>query len=236
MSLPHLRVRGKLVWVWWVFGSMCPQGTRGMGSVDRPTHTQKDCVESDLSTSKLFAQFTLQVVKKSSSTSVRESELGPLDMCPMLPVWHRWHIIRERVSHANMGMTCCHWICPHAYKTQTWICQPQNRVPLLLSELDLIEHLAQPPLCYGALVKREEGDNKEEVPGLNPCGRGGEKDALFGGSCQYHIISSMKTERHNIAGRMIIKALSKSPWGAGLVTTDIGSDDRLCGGGDARLF
>eukprot|EP00983_Pelagomonas_calceolata_P017961 562990-Pelagomonas_calceolata.AAC.1 len=26
---------------------------------------------------------------------------------------------------------------------------------------------------------------------------------------------------------MIIKALSKSPWGAGLVNTDIGSDDRL---------
>eukprot|EP00983_Pelagomonas_calceolata_P026973 847603-Pelagomonas_calceolata.AAC.1 len=37
----------------------------------------------------------------------------------------------------------------------------------------------------------------------------------------------MKTERHNVAGRMIIKALSISPWGLGLVNTDIGNDDRL---------
>jgi len=28
VSLPHQRVRGKLVWVWWVSGSMRPQGTR----------------------------------------------------------------------------------------------------------------------------------------------------------------------------------------------------------------
>eukprot|EP00983_Pelagomonas_calceolata_P012825 410206-Pelagomonas_calceolata.AAC.1 len=34
--------------------------------------------------------------------------------------------------------------------------------------------------------------------------------------CQNHIISIMKAERQNIAGRMITKALSKSPWGAGL--------------------
>eukprot|EP00983_Pelagomonas_calceolata_P018662 585621-Pelagomonas_calceolata.AAC.1 len=45
--------------------------------------------------------------------------------------------------------------------------------------------------------------------------------------CQNLIISSMKTECHNVAGRMNIKALSKSPRGAGLVNTDIGSDDRL---------
>eukprot|EP00983_Pelagomonas_calceolata_P052915 1143068-Pelagomonas_calceolata.AAC.1 len=45
--------------------------------------------------------------------------------------------------------------------------------------------------------------------------------------CQNHSISSMKTERHNVAGRMIIKALSKSPWGAGLVNMDIGCGDRL---------
>eukprot|EP00983_Pelagomonas_calceolata_P103796 1158954-Pelagomonas_calceolata.AAC.7 len=45
--------------------------------------------------------------------------------------------------------------------------------------------------------------------------------------CQYQIISSMKTERHNIAGRIMTKTLSKSPWGAGLVNTDIGNDDRL---------
>ena len=45
--------------------------------------------------------------------------------------------------------------------------------------------------------------------------------------CQNHIISNMKTERHNIAGRMITKALSKCPVGAGLVYTDIGSDFKL---------
>eukprot|EP00983_Pelagomonas_calceolata_P049110 1141358-Pelagomonas_calceolata.AAC.1 len=32
---------------------------RGMGSIDSPTHTQKDCVESDLSALKLLAQFCL---------------------------------------------------------------------------------------------------------------------------------------------------------------------------------
>eukprot|EP00983_Pelagomonas_calceolata_P032946 1032281-Pelagomonas_calceolata.AAC.1 len=31
----------------------------GMGSIDSPTHTQKVCVESDLSAMKLFAQFTV---------------------------------------------------------------------------------------------------------------------------------------------------------------------------------
>eukprot|EP00983_Pelagomonas_calceolata_P079714 1154828-Pelagomonas_calceolata.AAC.5 len=36
-----------------------------------------------------------------------------------------------------------------------------------------------------------------------------------------------KTGRHNIAGRMITEAVSKSPWGSGLVNTDKGSDDRL---------
>eukprot|EP00983_Pelagomonas_calceolata_P052226 1142754-Pelagomonas_calceolata.AAC.3 len=45
--------------------------------------------------------------------------------------------------------------------------------------------------------------------------------------CQKHIISRMETEHHNIAGRMIIKALSKNPRGAGLISMDIGSDDRL---------
>eukprot|EP00983_Pelagomonas_calceolata_P129523 1161613-Pelagomonas_calceolata.AAC.7 len=36
----------------------------------------------------------------------------------------------------------------------------------------------------------------------------------------------MKTEHHNVAGRMITKAHTKSPLGAGLVNTDKGSDDR----------
>eukprot|EP00983_Pelagomonas_calceolata_P012836 410361-Pelagomonas_calceolata.AAC.1 len=33
----------------------------GMGNIDSPTHTQKDCVESDLSTLKLFARLTVTV-------------------------------------------------------------------------------------------------------------------------------------------------------------------------------
>eukprot|EP00983_Pelagomonas_calceolata_P117943 1160457-Pelagomonas_calceolata.AAC.1 len=37
----------------------------------------------------------------------------------------------------------------------------------------------------------------------------------------------MKTECHNVAGRMILKALRKSPLGAGLVNMDIGSGDKL---------
>eukprot|EP00983_Pelagomonas_calceolata_P131769 1161808-Pelagomonas_calceolata.AAC.9 len=32
---------------------------QGMGSIDSPTHTQEDGVESDLSALKLFAQFTV---------------------------------------------------------------------------------------------------------------------------------------------------------------------------------
>eukprot|EP00983_Pelagomonas_calceolata_P055062 1143959-Pelagomonas_calceolata.AAC.2 len=37
----------------------------------------------------------------------------------------------------------------------------------------------------------------------------------------------MGTECHSVAGRIITKAFSKSPWRAGLIYTDIGSDDRL---------
>eukprot|EP00983_Pelagomonas_calceolata_P078667 1154334-Pelagomonas_calceolata.AAC.3 len=33
VKLPYQRVRGKLVWVWWVSGSTRPQGTRVMSSV-----------------------------------------------------------------------------------------------------------------------------------------------------------------------------------------------------------
>eukprot|EP00983_Pelagomonas_calceolata_P000911 32943-Pelagomonas_calceolata.AAC.1 len=39
----------------------------------------------------------------------------------------------------------------------------------------LVTLRAQPPSCYGTLVKREKGDSKEEVSGSNPCGQGGEK-------------------------------------------------------------
>eukprot|EP00983_Pelagomonas_calceolata_P024680 777136-Pelagomonas_calceolata.AAC.1 len=45
--------------------------------------------------------------------------------------------------------------------------------------------------------------------------------------CQSHVISYMKTGHQNVAGRMITLAVSKSPWGSGLVNIDIGSDDRL---------
>eukprot|EP00983_Pelagomonas_calceolata_P013567 434619-Pelagomonas_calceolata.AAC.1 len=41
---------------------------------------------------------------------------------------------------------------------------------------------AQPPSCNGALVKREEGDSKEEDPGLNPCGQVEKKMPPIGGS------------------------------------------------------
>jgi len=54
-------------------------------------------------------------------------------------------------------------------------------MPVMLSSLlDPAAYLVflLPLPCYGALVKREEGDSKEEVPGSNPCGRGGDKDAL----------------------------------------------------------
>eukprot|EP00983_Pelagomonas_calceolata_P013118 418881-Pelagomonas_calceolata.AAC.1 len=50
--------------------------------------------------------------------------------------------------------------------------------------------------CYGALVKREEGDSKEEVSGSNPCDRGEVKDALYrwepmGGSFLNHLAACM---------------------------------------------
>eukprot|EP00983_Pelagomonas_calceolata_P043792 1139049-Pelagomonas_calceolata.AAC.1 len=43
-------------WAWSFHASLVDLA--GMGSIDSPTHTQKDSVESDLSTVKLFAQFT----------------------------------------------------------------------------------------------------------------------------------------------------------------------------------
>eukprot|EP00983_Pelagomonas_calceolata_P042128 1138360-Pelagomonas_calceolata.AAC.1 len=33
VTLPHQRIRGKLAWVWWVSGSMRPQGIKVMSSV-----------------------------------------------------------------------------------------------------------------------------------------------------------------------------------------------------------
>eukprot|EP00983_Pelagomonas_calceolata_P045391 1139719-Pelagomonas_calceolata.AAC.1 len=47
----------------------------GVGSVDSPTHTQKDCVKSDLSTLKLFAQWYIWVSRaRSDQDSVRAAE------------------------------------------------------------------------------------------------------------------------------------------------------------------
>eukprot|EP00983_Pelagomonas_calceolata_P095084 1157964-Pelagomonas_calceolata.AAC.1 len=40
-------------------------------------------------------------------------------------------------------------------------------------------------------------------------------------------LSNIVTERHNIASRMLLKAISKSPLGAGLASMDIGSADLL---------
>ncbi len=45
--------------------------------------------------------------------------------------------------------------------------------------------------------------------------------------CQHQMIRCQVTERHNIAGRLIYKALSKGSLGAGVVYTDIGSRERL---------
>jgi len=45
--------------------------------------------------------------------------------------------------------------------------------------------------------------------------------------CQHNIISSMITERHNIACRLIIKAISKGSLAGCLVHMDNGSTDRL---------
>ena len=45
--------------------------------------------------------------------------------------------------------------------------------------------------------------------------------------CQRTTISNMITERHNIACRLIMKALSKASLGACIVSMDIGSKDRL---------
>ena len=40
-------------------------------------------------------------------------------------------------------------------------------------------------------------------------------------------MSGMVTERHNIASRILLKAISKGPLGAGIASMDTGSADRL---------
>ncbi len=45
--------------------------------------------------------------------------------------------------------------------------------------------------------------------------------------CQHQTIRCQVTERHNLAGRLIYKALSKGALGAGVIYTDIGSTARL---------
>jgi len=44
--------------------------------------------------------------------------------------------------------------------------------------------------------------------------------------CQHPIIRNMVTERHNIAGRLITKAISKGSLGSCFVSTDVGSADK----------
>jgi len=44
--------------------------------------------------------------------------------------------------------------------------------------------------------------------------------------CQHPIIRNMVTKRHNIAGRLITKAMSKGSLGSCLVSTDVGSADK----------
>eukprot|EP00983_Pelagomonas_calceolata_P080682 1155246-Pelagomonas_calceolata.AAC.2 len=45
--------------------------------------------------------------------------------------------------------------------------------------------------------------------------------------CKHSIMSNMVTDRHNIASRILLKAVSKGPPGAGLASMDIGSADHL---------
>jgi len=44
--------------------------------------------------------------------------------------------------------------------------------------------------------------------------------------CQHPIIRNMVTECHNLAGRLMIKAISKGSLGSCLVSTDVGSADK----------
>jgi len=50
---------------------------------------------------------------------------------------------------------------------------------------------------------------------------------IFLSGCQHENISNMITERHNIACRLIIKALSKGALGACIVSIDAGNETRL---------
>eukprot|EP00983_Pelagomonas_calceolata_P083734 1156222-Pelagomonas_calceolata.AAC.4 len=45
--------------------------------------------------------------------------------------------------------------------------------------------------------------------------------------CKNSTMSNMVTERHNIASRILLKAISKGPLGAGIASMDIGRADRL---------
>eukprot|EP00983_Pelagomonas_calceolata_P038941 1136981-Pelagomonas_calceolata.AAC.2 len=56
--------------------------------------------------------------------------------------------------------------------------------------------LDQPPSCYGALVKCEEGDSKEEVPGSNPCAGVEIKMPSIGGSLWETLSLMHAAERH----------------------------------------
>eukprot|EP00983_Pelagomonas_calceolata_P075348 1152972-Pelagomonas_calceolata.AAC.2 len=83
----------------------------GMGSIDSPTHTQKDCVESDLSTLQLFAQLTALIMRSTQCEGGVGSMLG---------------LVRQGVTKIALGqlevvlgqMVCAAYIhmCKRAYK------------------------------------------------------------------------------------------------------------------------
>jgi len=45
--------------------------------------------------------------------------------------------------------------------------------------------------------------------------------------CKHETMSNMVTERHNIAGRIIMKAVSKGAYARKIIYTDVGSDVKL---------
>jgi len=45
--------------------------------------------------------------------------------------------------------------------------------------------------------------------------------------CQHETMKNMITERHNIATKLIAKAISKGDYGGSLIYTDVGSDLKL---------
>eukprot|EP00983_Pelagomonas_calceolata_P041135 1137934-Pelagomonas_calceolata.AAC.1 len=97
------------------------------------------------------------------------------------------------------------------------------------TDLDMPKQATTPTIrAYYLMLRRRSAMPKETCP-VYPLSlvTEGACAILLPESYHHDMISSVKPEHHNVAGRMIATALSKCPWGAGLVDTDIGSDDRL---------